>query len=641
MNKKLLLALAVAGAVSAGFAAGKDPVVMRVDGRDVHRSEFEYLYNKNAGQQLEPQSLRDYAELFKIYKLKVAEALAQGVDTTAAFRKEFSGYQKELAAPYLIDSTYYKKLLKEIHARAGEEVEVSHIMLMKPRQFGGQVGRGAYTLADSLLSELHAGADFADLAARFSQDGGSAKRGGSLGYITTLMTPWEFETAAYTLKPGQISGIVDSPVGVHILKGGKHRKARGTVEALHILKQVPADASAEKQTAIKAEIDSIYQLVTAPGASFEEIASRLSDDRGSARHGGSVGWFGTGRMVPEFDSVAFAQPVGAISQPVRTRFGWHIIKTTGHKDVPSFEESETQYRQVLDNPESPFAKLTYAQFGEKLAKKYKAKTDSKLLSAMKKYATEQGMDSAFYATWEENPAILCRWKGGEFTAADFIKQLRRFVPESKGPAAGRYVQSRFNNFLNQKLYALALQDLPSENAAYRNLLGEYRDGMLLFEVSNANVWDKASRDTQGLEAFFRAHKGGYTWSAPRAKGLLVQCASDSVAAEIQAKIAPLTQAEALTLIRSEYPQAKADEVLLGRGENPLVDVLAFGGEPVVNSDSSRPAYFMSFLRVISQPEEAADVRGQVTADYQNELETLWVESLRQKYPIEVLDPALK
>ncbi|MDE6243892.1 MAG: peptidylprolyl isomerase [Muribaculaceae bacterium] len=641
MNKKMLLMLGLAGVVGAGFAAKNDPVVMRVAGRDVPRSEFEYLYNKNAGQQLEEQSLDDYAELFKIYKLKVADALAEGLDTTQAFTREFRGYQAELAHPYMVDSTYYYQLLRDIYGRLGEEVEAQHIMIFKPREFGGMVSRTAYDIADSLLTELRNGADFATLAERHSHDRGSASRGGRMGYITASQTPYAFETAVYTTPEGQITGIVDCGQTLHIVKGGKHRNARGQVEAQHILKLVPADATPQQQAVAKAEIDSIYRLVTAPGADFTQYAVRLSDDKGSARQGGSVGWFGSGRMVEEFDSAAFALGVGEISEPVRTAYGWHIIKKTGARPVGSYEDNVEAIRQTVDNPRGPYQQLLYSEFGEKLRKKYKFKENTKLWKQIKESALASGTDSTFFSMWNNNPADIATWNGASISAKDFMDYLSRFASETSAKAAPAYLQTRFDNYINAEMMKRYRDDLPAENAAYRNLLGEYRDGMLLFEISNRRVWDRASQDAAGLEAFFQANRADYTWQSPRVKGLLIQAPTDSLMEAVQLRITQIPAAEALETLRKEFPDVKFDRVLAAQGDNILVDALAFGGEAVQNPDSKYPYYFMADMRVLSEPETAADVRGQVTADYQNELERRWIEELKAKYPVEVFPKELK
>ena len=292
--------------------AAKDAVVMTVNGKDVPKSEFEYLYHKNSQQQMSAQPIDDYAELFKLYKLKVEDARAEGLDTMQNFKKEMEQYRHDLAAPYLADSTYMYHLLDEAAKRAQEEVEARHIMIFKSRD--ASQNPALRQRADSLLSVLKNGGDFEELAKQYSGDRGSNSRGGLMGYITALQYPYEFETAAYTLADGEISEVEESPMGYHILKGGKHRPASGEVLAEHIL-ILTQGKNADQEVAAKATIDSLYNIVKKDPSQFEDLARRFSDDKGSGREGGKLPWFGRGRMVAEFDSTAFALKDGEISEP--------------------------------------------------------------------------------------------------------------------------------------------------------------------------------------------------------------------------------------------------------------------------------------------------------------------------------------
>jgi peptidyl-prolyl cis-trans isomerase SurA len=641
MNKKILLTLAVAGTVAATFAAKKDPVVMRVAGRDIPRSEFEYLYHKNANQQLQPQTIEEYAEMFKLYKMKVADALEAGIDTTQAFRNEYSGYLVELRAPYTVDSTYVYKLMHEAYDRMQQEVQANHIMLAKPR--GIESPKDIYHVADSLLAELKGGADFADLAERFSDDKGSAKRGGSMGYMTVFMTPYEFETAVYDTPEGQYSDIVETDFGYHIIKGGNRRPARGQVLASHILKFVPKDATPEQEAAIKAQMDSIYDEAVKPGASFEALASKFSDDKGSARQGGSVGWFGTGRMVPEFDAVAFSLQNGQISEPFRTDFGYHIVKKMDSKGVPSYKDAEPMLRQAMQNRSDTRGRAMAKQFSDKLAKQYKLKKNDKVCKQMMEYVAQNGLTHEFrehFASMAAEPFMS--FADRKYTVGDFLEDLSHYRNVSFPSTGQRDLKKRFDTYESRQLYDYYLKDLPNHNTDFRNLINEYRDGMLLFEISNRKVWDKAAKDTEGLKAFFENNRSDYKWQAPRAKGVLVQAADDSVATRARAILDSLAPAEAVLEIRKELSgKVRADRILMAKGDNQLVDALVFGGPAVDNADSKFPVYFISGLTVIDAPQEVDDVKAQVTADYQNALEAAWVEELQNKYPVEVFEKELK
>ena len=368
MNRKHIAAIAVLAA-SAFSASAKDEVVMTVNGVDVPRSEFEYLYHKNQQQQVDPQTLDEYAEMFKIYKLKVADALSQRLDTMQAFQKEMRQYRADLAAPYMTDSLYLNSLVKEAYDLSREEAEAIHIMLAKGAS--PEEAAASRAKADSIHAELLKGADYAEMAAKYSVDRASSSNGGRMGYIVAGRFPYAFEKAAFTLAPGEISEVVESPQGWHILKGGHKRPARGTVLVEHIMKMVPPTATAEQQAAAKASIDSIYNAVTANPAVFEDLARELSDDKGSGRQGGKLNWFGAGMMVEPFDSASFAIQVDEISRPVRSQFGWHVIRKLDAKGPATLEEMKPGVLKRITSPQDERYDLVEKNLIEKLRKKHK------------------------------------------------------------------------------------------------------------------------------------------------------------------------------------------------------------------------------------------------------------------------------
>ncbi|MDE6785950.1 MAG: peptidylprolyl isomerase [Muribaculaceae bacterium] len=368
MKTKHIAALAlIAG--STLFALAKDEIIMTVNGVDVPRSEFEYLYHKNQQQQVDPQSLDEYAEMFKVYKLKVADALNQQLDTMSSFKKEMDQYKADLATPYMTDSIFLNSLVKEAYDLSKEEVEAFHIMLAKSPSDEETLASKAQ--ADSIRQVLLNGGDFSELAAKYSVDRASSNQGGRMGYIISGRFPYAFEKAAFTLAPGEISEIVESPQGYHILKGGKHRPARGTVLVEHIMKMVPPTATAEQQAAAKASIDSIYNVVVANPEKFEDLARELSDDKGSGRQGGKLNWFGAGMMVEPFDSASFAIAVNEISTPVKSQYGWHIIRKLDAKGPASLQEIKPMVLKRIANPQDERYNLVEQNLINNLRKKHK------------------------------------------------------------------------------------------------------------------------------------------------------------------------------------------------------------------------------------------------------------------------------
>lgn len=614
---------------------------MTVNGVDVPKSEFEYLYNKNSQQQVNPQTLDEYVEMFKLYKMKVADARAEGIDTMASFRREADQYRHELAAPYLADSLFLNSLVKEAYDRSKEEVEAYHIMLFKPRD--PSMVDAARNRVDSIRQLLLNGADFADLATRFSQDRGSSAKGGRMGWMVANSYPYAFEVAAYNLPEGQISDVIDSGVGFHVLKGGKRRPARGKVKAAHILKLTQGKSDADKKKA-KAEIDSLYQLVIANPATFNHIASTNSEDPGSARQGGVLPAFGTGEMVAEFDSVAFALADNEISEPFATSYGYHIIKKIGSEPIASMESIKPRLLARITSPQDPRFLMVRENQTKKLAKKHKGSLNEKNLQALRNDVKTLGLDSALYAKWNAAPQAdmqVFAVNGKSTKLADVVENLSRIqLP------ASAYAVKEFDNVVdmlyNRELVNAEEDALLTEQPDYANLLREYVDGSLLYEVSVRKVWDKAAKDTEGLKAYFEANRDNYKWAEPRAKGFLVQALNDSVGNLVRERAAALPADSLISTIRKEFKgKAAIDRVLVSKGTNAMVDNIMFGGPESAPTNSKYTVYFMINPRLVNEPEEVADVKGMVTSDYQNEFQQAWENELRKKYPVTVNEKVLR
>lgn len=640
--KKIIAAGVGVCALTLAFAAKKDPVIMTVNGVDVPKSEFEYLYNKNSQQQINPQTLDEYVDMFKLYKLKVAEARAEGIDTTAAFVKEATKYRHDLAAPYLADSIYINQLVAEAYDRSKEEVESYHIMLFKAQDLNKN--KELRQRADSIHDLLINGADFETLVKQYSQDRGSNTRGGRMGWIKAGAFPAAYEIAAFGLKEGEISDVVESPQGYHILKGGKHRKARGQVQVAHILKLTQGKDEAGRAAA-KAAIDSLYNVALADPDHFTDLALANSEDPSVQRGNGMLPWFGCGEMVEQFDSAAFALKVGEISRPVETAYGYHLIKKYGEKGIPTLEEMKPQAVARITNAQDPrFRMIRQRQIAD-LAPRHKASLSEKTIAAIRAEVEKNGIDSALMADWTTIPAkakmTIATVDGKKHNAAEFAKTLKNsIIVANRTPlqAFDERVEIFYSNLLRD-----AEEDrLAQEEPDYKNLLKEYVDGSLLYEISLREVWDKANKDTEGLEAYFNANRDNYTWEQPHAKGYLVQVANDSIADLVRTFVADIPRESLIEKARKEFKRDIAiDRVCVSQGTNAMVDNIVFGGPEIVPNNKKLPVYFMIDARVVASPEEVSDVKGLVINDYQNYLQQNWEDALRRKYPVTVNEKVLR
>lgn len=635
MKKQLTAAGIACVSLLAVTARNADPVLMNVAGKDVHLSEFEYLFHKNNSQQAQPQTIDDYVGMFVDYKLKVADAEAAGIDTTAAFIAEYTQFRDELSEPYMRDDAVLDSMVQQAYDHMKEELFVSHIMLPADKE----------ALIDSLRTAIIDGsARFEDAARKYSVDKGSAKQGGRMGYVVPNHFPWEFEKAAFDTPVGQLSPVVNSGFGLHIIRPESRRPARGEVNAAHILR-VTRNAPDSVKVRQKQIIDSIYNVVVADPSKFEDIARQLSEDPGSGRNGGSLGWFGPGVMVHEFDSVSFALPVGQISKPFTTAFGWHIIKKIDERGVGSLADNKERILKAIEN--SPRSNAPRQAYLDRQKKIYNASVYKDNIAKIEDIVAPLGerMDSSLMASLSMSTLPIYTVNGVDYTLGEVASTIT--------PSRARGVKTlplEIENaavaMMDGKVFDLAREELVKTEPDYRNLVNEYRDGILLFEISNRNVWDRAAKDKAGLEKFFTDNRGNYKWDAPKFKSYVIFASGDSLlnealnyAATLPAGLAP---ADFTKTMRERFGRdIKIERVIAAKGENAITDYLAFGGAKP-KADASRWSSYAAFGgRIIDAPEEAADVRGAVVSDYQAALEKEWLARLHEMYPVKINKKVLK
>lgn len=632
--KLLTLPIALLGFLSLS-AADKDPILIEVGNNAVKLSEFEYLYHKNNQQQLEKESLDDYVDRFVTYKLKVEDAKAAGIDTTASFIKEFNMYRDELAEPYLQDNTVINSLAEEAYERMHYEVLVEHIMLPVVPQYDMQQ---SVAKLDSIKNCILNGEDFGDLAVKYSIDRNAIHNKGRLGYMTIGMVPYSFEKAAYDTPVGEMA-IVRTEAGVHLLRVLDKRPAQGEALVEHILKLYPRNAN-DSIKAVKANVmDSIYDILR-NGADFEEVAKRESEDPGSAAQGGKLPWFGTGRMVPEFEQVAFTLANDSISKPFATQYGIHIVKKLDSRSIPPFDECRKNILRMMKRderaimPQQERIKQLKAELGYKENPKFVELVNAEI----EKYGK---YDSVFIKTLQSN--VNCEafsFADEKVSSSEVLKNLNPKLTISKDGISG-YINTVMRNIADEKILSYEINRLGDKHPDFRNLVNEYYDGMMLFEISNRNVWDKANKDTEGLKKYFDEHRDNYKWTEPRYKGYIIYTASDSMANEIRNVINSTERDSLFQTLRKQFKRdIRIEYILAKKGENPVIDELKFGGVKP-NSVGRLPIYFEFEGKLIDQPEEMWDVRGLVASDYQNELEAQWVSQLKDKYKVKINKKVLK
>ncbi len=629
----------VAAAFSVNVIAQDDAILMNINGKDITKSEFEYIYHKNNRQQVDVNGLEEYMPLFVNYKLKVDAAEKAGIDTTAAFVSELDGYRKELAKPYLTDLATENNLLHEAYDNYAKNVEISHILITTGQMPTEEARKEALAKAQEVAAKAQAGEDFAALAQQYSEDPGSQSRGGYLGYIKGGRLIYPFEKVAFAMQPGEISEPVETRFGYHIIKVHNVRPDQGERLCAHIFLMVPRDATPEVEAQIKAQADAIYKDILA-GADFAQMAREKSQDQSNAMRGGELPWVAAGDLVKEIEDAAFSLEVGQVAAPVRSNYGYHIVKLNDMRGVRSFEEMRPELQQRLSRDERGAMARTV------LIDRLKAENNYRIDDVMVETAVAlcgAAIDSTALAHLAQQDMVLATYADKQVTSKYIAESLstRRLMP---GHNPKTIILAEIERKAEGDLLQIETDALADKYPDYRNLINEYRDGMLLFEISNREVWEKASTDVKGLEKFFKKNKKKYTWDRPRYKGFVVSCADENVAKEVKKLLKKNSENDVVATIEATFNTDSTVVVSIERGlyiqgDNKYVDELAFAGAQA-QREEALPIVFLSG-KTLKAPETYLDVRGQVTADYQEYLEKLWVEQLNKKANVVINEDVLK
>lgn len=690
------------------FAQVNDPVLMNINGKPVYKSEFEYIYNKNnTNNSLDKKSLEEYVDLFVNFKLKVEEAKAQGIDTTRSFVTELAGYRSQLTKPYLTDSKVDEEILREAYNRSKEDVDVSHILIRVAQNATPADTLKAWNIVQSILKRLQK-EDFAKVAKEVSEDPSAADskgqvgNGGRLGFISAFRTVYPFETMAYNTPVGAISKPVRSAYGYHIIKVHARRPSLGEVLVAHIMKftekeivlnndlpkaaydsinkliEIKATKSkpvydsfakriaaknnlsktaldsivtrietaqriVAKNKMAKSTIDSIAKRIAA-GDDFGKLASTYSDDKGSSAKNGELPWFGAGRMVPEFENTAFAlKNKGDVSEPVQSQYGWHIIKLIDKKGLAPFEEIKEELDRKVKRDER--ATMGQDAFVSKLKADYNFQLNKAAVDELKGLVADKAtIDSVFFANAQGLNKPLFTFGLKTYSQADFVSYVKLNAYSDRATASEQLDQ-KLTSYIDRELLAFEDLQLEKKFPEFRFLIQEYHDGILLFEVSNKEVWEKASKDTDGLAAYFKAHKEVYTWEKPHYKGRVIYCKDKATFAAAKS-IVKKSVADSLdkylpARLNDSIQYVKIEKGLFVQGDNKAVDNLVFKLKEQPTAAADYPYVFVTGKMLKFTPEDYTDVRGLVTADYQEYLEKEWITALRAKYKVEINQEVLK
>lgn len=639
MRKVFLIWLCALFIITAGFAQTADPVIFKVGNMPVQQSEFLYIYQKNNGKKADfsKQSLEEYLDLYTNFKLKVAKAKQMKLDTIPELITELDGYRKQLSKSYLVDKEVNDRLVVEVFERMQKDINISHILISLNETNDPSVENTAEAKINMVYKKLQDGAPFEQVAAEWSEDPSGRHKGGSLGYVTSMLPDgfYEFETIAYSLKPGEYSRPFKTHAGYHIVKLNAERPARGEMEAAHIMILKKNDDLAYA----KNKIDSIYQLLL-KGEEFDKLAKLHSTDRKTGVQGGYLGFFGINKYEMPFEDAAFALTKdGEFSKPFASSAGWHIVKRISKVPRDDFDKVKRAITaQVLNDGRYNVAKNKVI---ESIQKESRFAEDRQ---AFEKYT---GMlDKEFFtADWvnpAKEPLTFFTLENKVFTSDDFAafcKQNQRDRIKYGGNTPVQMVADQlYRQFVNESCLAWEEDKLEDKYPDFKALMREYSEGILLFEVTKREVWDKATQDTAGLTAFFQKNSKKYNWK-PRADlyTYFIQVNDEAKANEIFGFAQRNDHEKIIEKFNKDNQIITFTRSKVESGSNDLIFMKMEKGDiSALNYDSSKSIYKFRKIEDIlpKSPKSLDEAKGYVIADYQEYLEKAWVEKLKKEFKVE-------
>jgi len=642
-----ILSVVMFGTLSIFAQQNNDPILLTVGNENIPASEFTRIYLKNnqASTITDSKSVEEYLNLFINFKLKVADALSIKLDTSSTFKNELAGYRLQLARPYMVDKETEQRLIAEAYERMKYEVSASHILINVPEKATPSDTLKLYEKAIAIRNRIVNGESFDVVARATSDDHSVTSNNGFLGYFTAFQMVYPFETAVYNLKPNEISMPIRTRYGYHIIKVLDKRPAKGQVKIAHIMIAVNKDATPEQQSQAKEKIQGIYKQVL-NNEDFGKLAGQYSQDPGSAKNNGELPWFSSGMIIPEIENVAFGfDHDGQVSEPFQTSYGWHIAKRIGKKEVGTFEEMLPEIKKKLSSDSRSTISI------EKMISKIKNENGFKedtvnILPVVNLLDSSVLKGSWKIPTLHENKTIFV-FAGQNHDQSEFAKFIFSYQQKPLYGSFYTIVKNAYKDWVNKTVYDYQLSTLEQKYPDFKNLMKEYHDGNLLFGISEINVWSKASNDSVGLERFYQKNKENYRWGE-RIQYAVYSCTDEQLLSKANKMV--LTRKskgikpENILSKLNQNSQAKVDLAYMIASSDDLdvIDYKSWASGVSSISNTKGTYTFKEFLALTKGDIKTLDdCKGQVIADYQQNLEEEWLKTLHEKYPVSVNQEVLK
>jgi peptidyl-prolyl cis-trans isomerase SurA len=638
MKYKILILALVINFATFGQKITKD-VLFTINNKPFYTDEFIRVYNKNLDlvKDESQKDLNQYLDLYVGYKLKVEKANKLGLQNGEQYQAELKSYRNQLSKNYITDSKVTNELVNEAYERAKYEIKASHILILVDENADSKDTLSAYNQALDLRQRIISGQDFSQVAKEFSQDPSAKDNGGDLGYFSTFRMVYPFETAAYKTAVNEISMPIRTRFGYHIIKTTAKRDNRGELEVAHIMILKPQES--ENAQNPEKEINDIYKKLQ-QGEKFEELARQFSQDKASSNRGGVLNRFGSGQLSSEeFENVAFSlTEVNSVSKPFQSNFGWHIVKLIKKFPIKTLEESKPDLELRISKDER--SRKIVQSLNQKLRKKYAIKINDKVYSQILKFTTNDFYDGKLELP-ESNKSFnttLVTIDKNSIAGESFVKYI---ISQQKSGYSIKPIQKLvdvlYQNFVDEQLSQYYNENLEKEFPEFSAIMEEYRDGLLLFDLMEKEIWQRSKTDTIGLQNYFETQRNMHTWKKRADVLTLSSTQKTNIEKALNAMKQGKTSEEVKAMLNTnDVVNIMTSQNTYEEGADALPKNTKFeeGYSDIVKQGEYYFATKVSNIKPAG-PKSLEECKGKVINDYQQYLEQNWVGELKKEFEIKV------
>lgn len=646
-NKKILIGLLASSLFTYNAIAQQKEELFKINDQPYYTDEFLRIYKKNLDlvKDDSQKNISNYFDLYLGYKLKVAKAYKENLHLNTKYQNELNSHRTQLSKNYVNDTKVTNKLIEEAYNRLKKEIRASHILISVDESVKGKDTLAFYNKALSLKKMIESGKSFEEIAQENSQDPSVKENKGDLGYFTAFRMVYPFENAAYKTPKDKISLPFRTRFGYHILKVTDVRDNRGDITAAHIMLLKKENQTEEDKQKSNQTINELYQKLK-QGESFEKLAEQFSEDKSTASKGGVLQRFGSGQLSSTiFEEKCFAlKNIDDYSEPFESEFGWHIVKLKEKHPILGLDVMKPELENKIRRDERSL--IITNSLAQDLRKKYSVEINPTVKDKTYKELT----DDLYSQTWEVKPT---KDKGIE----DFITLNK--IEKISGTAFLNFVNVQqktklttkplsklgdelLEKFKDEQLIAFYNKNLENEFPEFKNIMDEYRDGLLLFDLMEKEIWLKSKSDTLALQKFYKENLKNYQWKERYKVSIFTS--KDEKSINKAYKLAKNKDGEYIkSKLNQENKVVISNKTGLFEKDYSLFSKTSNLNKGI-NSIFKDGEYF-TFIKVEeilpAQAKSLDECKGKLISDYQTYLEEHWVDNLKKEFKIEINQPILE